>query len=1640
MSGNVDNLNFKVILDDQDFNDKVQKDIQAAKDLNVQLSALLRAKADLSRGSTQGIDSAKLAEAEEKVRTQVARTTTEREKAKKVSTETILAQQRIKTETQRTAAATGQAAANSQRYLTEVQRTKKAMNQAALSAQKLARETGKATTATANAAAATAKAELAQRRLADYSARATKQMRTQSRLMSDLGSLAMRYVSIYGAGRLISSLVRVTGEFELQKTTLAAMLGDLNEAENIITRIQGLAVESPFQFKELTTYAKQLSAFSVPAEELFETTKMLADVSAGLGVDMNRIVLAYGQVRSAAFLRGQEVRQFTEAGIPILDELAKQFEELEGQAVSTGEVFDRISARLVPFEMVAKVFKDMTSEGGKFYQMQEIQAETLRGKLSNLKDAYEIMLNEIGEGQSENLKKAADWLRRLVQNYEDTGRVILELIAAYGIYRATLLLTMNLQSSLARNLVVLRQQFRKLTAALSSNPYAAFAAAAVAVVGVVYKIGKEMKKQSVIAESMSKSQRKYNDELNKNLVSLDALKAKLELAEKGSKEYNSAISAIQRNYAPYIKQLEQEGAQIDTLAGLYDNLKRKIEESAHARFIAFARQDLDTTFAQKISDIINGTGAQGIYNLQRAVDSIGLNDAEAIILRMFISGSTTWEEITEKYADLAEKVEKAYVSLGSGSSGPMKAKNYLDILKGSVTNLTNEYAQATATIDEFATAVTSSANTSAPLSLFAQKVQDTLAEFGATKENKGKLASLWADNTTEYYEYLENIRQQYGDIQQKIKDVGTTQAENLPDLEKQKQAIEAIAKALGVSLDVPQAEGTKSYAQLALEEQIDLVKQLQSAYNDLVEYVDDNTMRETLSKFFPRAKKEWIESLDFKSTLIELANKLERYDKDAANKLRTSIGHIGIKEEVDRLKGVEKAYKDSAKAAGEYFDELRKWASEDFTIEGEGITFDISKITSDLREKTNEIRLRAQKARELFGQIDVDSEEEVAKVKEIFVKEFGVDAWDEFWNAYYTNGLDVIQDLADKQIEYEKKVAQERVDDLAAKYVKESYFTEGIELSDLADKTLLQLRRIKKQLQNLMKAEPLEIPVKIEDSLRSQGVDLKNLKGVYLDEIFEALADAGQPIDESTQSIIKLRQKLQEAGLDTEKFGEVIKKVFKGDMTELSDEVGKTLSDMIKGYLGDMQDMFESIGEFAEQIGNDKLQGAMNGIVQAMDALGGMADRLANGDWIGAIISGLTSLTKIVLDALSAQEELNNAIAETRREMMLLASENAIAEGVESILGTDEYKRFTNAYEEAVAAHKKATEDIQKQNKKMYGNEKDDWGQWGIAGAAGAGAALGAAVGSIFPVIGTAIGAGLGALVGMITGLVGNAATEANNYAKTLQQMADEIGAELIEEDTGTFNVETLKKIKETYKDLNSDYQEMLDELIVNAEVFENAITNMATYMTDIFGQCADSMADAFIESFKASGQAALEYGDIMNDIASNIAKSMIKSAIIQNVWNDDKSKEAAMMLASGNAAGAMSIVDEAMRAAQDLAPHIQELLKSLEPYLAMEEETGQTLGDGIKGITEDTASLLASYINAMRSDLSLMRGIQAKYLPAIGESMPSIMDHLAKIQANTYNTAISNANLLTATQAILSELSSVLAYEGGERAVRIIS
>lgn len=231
----------------------------------------------------------------------------------------------------------------------------------------------------------------------------------------------------------VEQIASVRGQFELSERSLEAILQNKPKADEIFNKTVELAVKSPFRIKDLVDYTRQLSAYRIESDKLYDTTKRLADVSAGLGVDMGRLILAYGQVKAAAYLRGSEVRQFTEAGINMYGELQQYFKEVKGEAYTTAQIVDMISKRKVTFEDVEAIFQRMTDKGGTFYNMQEIQAETLQGKISNLKDAFDVMLNDIGKANEDTMKGMVSWGTSMLDNWKtlaEIGKALIPILIA----------------------------------------------------------------------------------------------------------------------------------------------------------------------------------------------------------------------------------------------------------------------------------------------------------------------------------------------------------------------------------------------------------------------------------------------------------------------------------------------------------------------------------------------------------------------------------------------------------------------------------------------------------------------------------------------------------------------------------------------------------------------------------------------------------------------------------------------------------------------------------------------------------------------------------------------------------------------------------------------------------------------------------------------------------------------------------------------------------------------------------------------------------------------------------------------------------------------------------------------------------
>lgn len=504
---------------------------------------------------------------------------------------------------------------------------------------------------------------------------------SQHNLMDISGQLMRRLALVFSVSQVtqyVQKLSQVRGEFELQNAALAAIMQNKDEADRLFSQITQLAVQSPFNLKELVTYTKELAAYRIENEKLYDTTKMLADVSAGLGVDMSRLILAYGQVKAANYLRGTELRQFSEAGINILGELATYFSEIENRAVSVGEVFDMVSRRMVTFQDVEQIFQRITSEGGIFANMQEVQARTLAGMVSNLQDSVDIMLNDIGQESEGALKGAVTLMRELVENWRT--------VAAIG---KSILIPLTTYLALSKSIVFLNKQWinmegRKLAikklleawtkkealaqaglnAAAKANPYILLASVLIGTIsGIVSLIRNATEEQRRMNQTINEGAQKAM-ELSANFERL----ANIAVADSSStEEQTAALEELNRTYGELIPSQYRNVKALKEMEGDY----QLVTNAIYAKIDAQTREKL-------VQDALTQAGEDSgkwTDNLIGRLQRYGISaDAAMVITREFQERlkngdySTMYEAITglrDIIKDFAG--EAAYAAIPAGA-------------------------------------------------------------------------------------------------------------------------------------------------------------------------------------------------------------------------------------------------------------------------------------------------------------------------------------------------------------------------------------------------------------------------------------------------------------------------------------------------------------------------------------------------------------------------------------------------------------------------------------------------------------------------------------------------------------------------------------------------------------------------------------------------------------------------------------------------------------------------------------------------------------------------------------------------------------------------------------------------------------
>ena len=430
---------------------------------------------------------------------------------------------------------------------------------------------------------------------------------TQNGILTRLRNVAGQYFSLHGIIRFGQKVAEITGYYQKQQIALEGILGSATKAQSAINQLKQKALESPFMVKQLVTYTKQLAAFGIEYDNLIPTVSKLADVSVGLGVDMDRIILAYGQVKSATVLRGQELRQFTEAGIPMVEELAKKFTALNGELVTTADIFDLISKRQVSFDMVKKVMSDLTSEGGKFYKMQENITNTLAGQIEKLKDIWDAELNRIGEESGNVFTGIVKFLQQIAKNTKSVSWAMMVMIPTSYIVREFARIKMEFMKLDAARQAQAGNMWKhafKMGSLLKGIGGLAITAGLGIAVGL---IAKAIDNATRLRKELEKVGEAFNKETTKMISGLDSLTKKITAAKIGTKEYNDAVETLATNYGDFIsidiiKALQSQGdAAHQTameFATIAENVKAAIKELQQFKELEAKKETVKEAFVK----------------------------------------------------------------------------------------------------------------------------------------------------------------------------------------------------------------------------------------------------------------------------------------------------------------------------------------------------------------------------------------------------------------------------------------------------------------------------------------------------------------------------------------------------------------------------------------------------------------------------------------------------------------------------------------------------------------------------------------------------------------------------------------------------------------------------------------------------------------------------------------------------------------------------------------------------------------------------------------------------------------------------------------------------------------------------------
>lgn len=1373
----------------------------------------------------------------------------------------------------------------------------------------------------------------------------TKNMRTQFNLAVQLRNQLANIYSVYAAERFLTQIIEIGGEFQKQRVALQTMFKDATKADVLFGQIKELAVVSPFEFKELAGYTKQLAAFNIPYEEMYDTTKRLADISAGVGVDMGRIILAYGQVRSAEFLKGTELRQFTEAGIPLLEQLRKKFEELGETGITVGDVFDKISKREVSFQMVKDVLWDLTNEGGQFYNMQGALADTLAGKLSNLRDAYDVMLADIAESNNSTLSKGLDLITDTMSNWEELSKYILSAVAAYGSYKAAiLLLTAASKAWLAleqlqtiTNLTRAIQGLSQVTKAQSvamgvlntvtkSNPFVIIATAIAGLTGAFFLFSDKAKSTQEIITDLNESLGKLqtNFEENKGMEKLIDEYELLSNKQNKTTEESKRLETVTASLKSHFKGAAMEVNAYSGSLQLSVQKMRELNAEQKRNYEISARQGLKEAEerAQELRDkikyinmvISNGSGRFHVGEATNMED-------------IFYFGYVTDKDL----AEMADNVIKYEDELKKLEESSKNTKEFLDNLGKSDKNINGLKEEL-------------------------KGWRKSVADFVS---GNNSLKHLVPKEDDDYASWLKKLKDELSDAKDELaRKEGTKGLFSEDDIKADKrriQELQSVVDKFNISIDNKETKSTKNWSDI-------LQNQLQS-----------------LKDF--RVKAE----LEIEQAVVN--SMAEGGEKELA---QLNLNHKKRLSEIDKQTNeIVKKYKEAEKARWMKENPGKKESEFKSSITGiNDLPSEFQDIIQQLVETENKLYTKSvtdyfnSVAKEFQGYLEKRKsiEQEYAKKRNVLFKS-GASA-DTIKETYYQ------EDEALKRLDVE--MAQ-----------RENTFQSWV--NKLSSIGLEQLRKMLIEAQaELMKAE-------ISDP--DNGEKLASYRAMLV-KIREEL-DKIERGEREAQGKDDNKGKIK----DWKELYKVLDKV-NDSFIEIGDSVGGTAGKIIK----EAGQMTSSLLQMANAVKSIETN------MESLDKASVILTAISAGLKVVTGIFGLFNRTDYMAEYRKEVAKLNDELKKVKENARIDSGE------YDTIFGTDEWANARNnidAARDALMRYQSTLNDIK--NRKVYEDVSDK-------------------VANIFDIdLDKTFDSLEESLANMQVQIRHSTWFRSAKYA-SLKDAAPE----LFNEDSSV-NMDALAEFvnSDMFKKLSEENQRYLQQMLDNWSTYEEALDSVKNYLTGIFGDLGNTMMDALVDAFENGTDAAKKFTDSVSDMLEKLATNMIYSATLGPIMENAQERMLEITkneeLSDEEKFKGYTSVMEGMT--NDALAQQEMAMKLMEEYKKMAKEKGwdiytpdnekqNGLSQSVKGITEDQANVLGSYLNAIRHDVSvkrsLLENIAGNLLPTMSITAQAQLQQLNAIAANTKANADAAIEIQKSSTLIQNALSSVITQGKSGKAIRI--